>query len=95
MSDLLINKSNLFLKRVEFHYNTELLEALNWDDESLDELLTFVNEMIKNKNPSLDDLLNQIESKWTFEVRTILENLFKAERSYLNLDTLRSDDVEN
>lgn len=97
MTDLYINKNNSFLKRLEFHYSTELLEALGWDEESLAELINFVNEALSNesKTLTLEELLLQVESKWSSEVSVILENLFKVEKSYLNIHISRDEDVIN
>ena len=97
MSDLYINKNNSFLKRIEFHYSTALLEALDWDSEAFDELLLFVNESINKleSNQPLQKLLSEVELKWSSDVKEILENMFKAEKTYLNIDSSRNKDVEN
>ncbi len=97
MSDLYINKNNCFLKRIEFHYSTALLESLGWDDKAFDELLSFINESINqtDSNQSLEKLLSEVEVKWSSDVKEILENMFNAEKTYLNIDSSRNEDVEN
>ena len=97
MSDFYINKNNSFLKRIEFHYNTALLESLSWDSEAFNELLLFVDEWINKSgsNQSLEKLFSEVELKWSLDTREILENMFNSEKTYLNIDSRRSDNVEN
>ena len=97
MSDFYINKNNSFLKRIEFHYNTALLESLGWDSEAFNELLLFVDEWINKSgsNQSLEKLFSEVELKWSLDTREILENMFNSEKTYLNIDSRRSDNVEN
>jgi len=97
MSDFYINKNNSFLKRIEFHYNTALLESLSWDSEAFNELLLFVDEWINKSgsNQSLEKLFSEVELKWSPDTREILENMFNSEKTYLNIDSRRSDNVEN
>lgn len=97
MSDFYINKNNSFLKRIEFHYKTALLESLGWDDESLDNLLSFINESINKSesNQSLEKLLSEVELKWSSDTKDVLENMFNTEKLYLNIDSSRNEDVEN
>jgi hypothetical protein len=97
MSDFYINKNNSFLKRIEFHYNTALLESLSWDSEAFNELLLFVDEWINKSgsNQSLEKLFSEVELKWSPDTREILENMFNSEKTYLNIDSRRSGNVEN
>lgn len=97
MSDIYINKNNIFLKRVEFHYNTAILESLGWDDEAFNELLEFVNDWINKEelNQPLEKLLSEVELKWSSDTREILEDMFNTEKTYLNINSNRSSDVEN
>lgn len=97
MSDFYINKNNSFLKRIEFHYNTALLESLGWDSEAFNELLLFVDEWINKSgsNQSLEKLFSEVELKWSPDTREILENMFNSEKTYLNIDSRRSGNVEN
>ena len=85
MSDFYINKNNSFLKRIEFHYNTALLESLSWDSEAFNELLLFVDEWINKSgsNQSLEKLFSEVELKWSPDTREILENMFNSEKTFI------------
>tara|TARA_Y100000114_G_C11762526_1_gene330740 strand:- start:5584 stop:5841 length:258 start_codon:yes stop_codon:yes gene_type:complete len=77
-----------------FHYNTALLEALDWDEDNLEQLTSHVSEYLE-KAPAkdLDLLLNNVELTWGLEVKKILIEIFNIQAFALNLNASRSDDV--
>ena len=77
-----------------FHYNTALLEALDWDEDKLEQLTSHVSEYLE-KAPAkdLDLLLNNVELTWGLEVKKILIEIFNIQAFALNLNASRSDDV--
>jgi hypothetical protein len=77
-----------------FHYNTALLEALDWDEDKLEQLTSHVSEYLE-KAPAKDLvlLLNNVELTWGLEVKKILIEIFNIQAFALNLNASRSDDV--
>lgn len=77
-----------------FHYNTALLEALNWDEDQLERLTLHVSEYLE-KAPvkDLTLLLNNVELTWGIEVKKILIEIFNIQTFALSLNASRSDDV--
>ena len=77
-----------------FHYNTALLEALNWDEDQLEQLTSHVSEYLeKASDKDLVVLLNNVELTWGAEVKKILTEIFNLEAFNLNLHNERSNDV--
>ena len=77
-----------------FHYNTALLEALDWDEDELEQLALHVSEYLeKGPDKDLALLLNNVELTWGLEVKKILIEIFNIQAFALNLNASRSDDV--
>jgi hypothetical protein len=77
-----------------FHYNTALLEALDWDEAQLEQLTSHISEYLEKANDKdLIVLLNNVELTWGTEVKKILLEIFNIEAFALNLNASRSDDV--
>lgn len=77
-----------------FHYNTALLEALDWDEDQLEQLISHISEYLeKARDKDLVVLLNNVELTWGLEVKKILIEIFNIQAFALNLNASRSDDV--
>jgi hypothetical protein len=70
-----------------FHFNTALLEALDWDEDQLKELTSHVSEYLeKASDKNLVVLLNNVELTWGSEVKKILIEIFNLEAFALNIN---------
>ncbi len=77
-----------------FHYNTALLEALDWDEDQLEQLISHMSEYLeKARDKDLVVLLNNVELTWGLEVKKILIEILNIQAFALNLNASRSDDV--
>tara|TARA_R110002020_G_scaffold422740_1_gene631862 strand:- start:140 stop:397 length:258 start_codon:yes stop_codon:yes gene_type:complete len=77
-----------------FHYNTALLEALDWDEDQLEQLISHISEYLeKARDKDLVVLLNNVELTWGLEVKKILIEILNIQAFALNLNASRSDDV--
>lgn len=77
-----------------FHYNTALLEALDWDEDKLEQLISHISEYLeKARDKDLVVLLHNVELSWGSEVKKILIEIFNIQAFALNLNASRSDDV--
>tara|TARA_A100001011_G_C14062027_1_gene736536 strand:- start:339 stop:638 length:300 start_codon:yes stop_codon:yes gene_type:complete len=95
-----VDKSSKLLNTVGLHYYTSLLEAVEWDEESLDSLIMFVSEYLEKKIEEKDlkasditDLLDQVESSWGYSAKENVKGLINFEAFNLNLLNTRSEDV--
>jgi len=78
----------------DFHYSTALLEALDWDEDKLEQLTLHVSEYLeKAPDKDLALLLNNVELTWGLEVKKILIEIFNIQAFALNLNASRRDDV--
>lgn len=94
------DKYSKLLNTVGLHYYTSLLEAVEWDEESLDSLILFVSDFLekkieeKNLKPTdISDLLSQVESSWGYSAKENVKGLINFEAFNLNLLNTRSEDV--
>jgi hypothetical protein len=70
-----------------FHYNTALLEALDWDEDKLKELTSHVSVYLeKARGEDLVTFLNNVELTWGSEVKKILIEIFNLEAFALNIN---------
>jgi hypothetical protein len=70
-----------------FHYNTALLEALDWDEDKLKELTSHVSVYLeKAHGEDLVTFLNNVELTWGSEVKKILIEIFNLEAFALNIN---------
>lgn len=63
---------------------TEILESLNWDEDALVQLISFIDiqkECFIPAHPS--DLLNQVEEHFGNPTRVVLEKIMKREYSVI------------
>mgnify|MGYP003150740375 FL=1 len=78
----------------DIHQTTELLEALDWDEEQLEQLALHVSQYLEKAcDKDLVLLLNNVELTWGLEVKKILIEIFNMQAFTLNLNASRSDDV--
>ena len=83
-------KVDFLTSALSLHYQTQLLEAVNWDEEELELLSKFVVENIYKLG--VEKLLESVE-KWGTNSKDVLNSIINLETFYLNLTTARSDDV--
>ena len=70
-----------------FHYNTALLEALDWDEDKLKELTSHISVYLeKARSKDLVTFLNNVELTWGSEVKKILIEIFNLEAFALNIN---------
>ena len=84
-------KVDFLTSALSLHYQTQLLEAVNWDEEELESLSKFVVENIYKLG--VEKLLESVEEKWGTNSKDVLNSIINLETFYLNLTTARSDDV--
>ena len=95
-----IDNNSKLLNTIGLHYYTSLLEAVEWDEEALDELIRFVSEFLTKrieedslKTTDITDLLSQVESTWGSSAKEGVKGLINFEAFNLNLSNIRSEDV--
>lgn len=84
-----------------FHFQTELLESVDWDDEELEKLINFINEFITDRveggipssKDDIDILINNVSNKWGQETGKVLRSIFNFEKLYLNLENSENEIV--
>ena len=92
--------NNKLLNTVGLHYYTSLLESVDWDEDTLNELTQFISDFLVKKIEDKDvkprdivDLLDQIEYKWGYSAKENVKGLINFEAFNLNLLNTRSEDV--
>ena len=84
---------------MNLHYQTELLEAVDWDEERLRDLLSFVTDFFslnKDSMVKLEDthaLLLEIEKSWGSSAKQVMKGIFSKEYVYLNMHLTGVEDV--
>jgi len=75
-------------------YQTELLEALSWDEEKLSQLLSYLETEFNNFNIKRpDELLNSVELHFGEPVALIIKKIF-AEQFNLIVDNSKGEGNE-
>ena len=83
--------SDFLSAAMSIHYRTQMLEALDWDEEKLLELTDFV--VVNMNAKSVDELLLLVEKKWGPGPKEVIESIVNLEKFYLNLSNPGSQDV--
>jgi hypothetical protein len=95
-----MKKSDLILKLYGVHQHTELLEALDWDQNNLERISTYVSSRLTSLSDEssfdfslITKILNEVEEEWGTAARKVIAKMFNTEVLRLNLLNSRSDDV--
>ena len=90
-----VSDKYLFSKLAGFHYNTALLEALDWDESQFKELTSHVSEYLEKAcDKDLAVLLNNVELTWGVAAKKVLQSIFNYESFSMNLKP-RDNNYEN
>ncbi len=89
-----MNFSDDFLKSLaHINFETELLEALNWDESELSRLQNYLNNDAA-RGQNVEKVLNEIELEFGKSISEILRKLFGEMIFSYNLHT-RGHEIEN
>jgi len=69
------------------HHMTELLESVDWDEEKLSELMSYVEEVLSAAHLLDDSVTDKIEKKFGSKAKKAIQDIVNNELYNMNLHT--------
>ena len=84
----MIKLNNAFKEIKHTHYQTALLEAFDWDEETLNAFNAWFIEALRTSF-NLNELMAMIEEAWEEPILNIVKDLIKSE-----IDDLKDENIQ-